>query len=110
MFVRLGCAALLACASLPAIAADPEGHRAEVRYGDLDLTTAAGVKALRKRVEAAATKVCAADNSNAADRETAIRMCRKIALARTQAAVEFAQSKAQSSKQLAQNTINLSDR
>ncbi|PZU58871.1 MAG: UrcA family protein [Sphingobium sp.] len=54
-------ATLCLAAATPAFAEtfESNGRQTEVRYNDLDLTTHAGQRALRKRINFAASQVCA---------------------------------------------------
>lgn len=97
--------ALAGALTFTAIPASAAERAAEVRYGDLDLSTEAGAATLKKRVAYAVKKVCgAADIRNIAERQDMIR-CRKEAAARSTRDVALALDSAGKSEQLATLTV-----
>ncbi len=79
MFVAIAFAAV-ALASAPTRATTPESNLRSVRYADLDLSTAAGLRTLHHRIAAAVEAVCgsyAGTESDAmADENDEITQCR----------------------------------
>lgn len=91
MFATIKTAIALTTASIALVATgsaafagtfQSNGRTAEVRHGDLDLSSAAGQKALRKRISLAASKVCA--NPNLGE----MTQCRAEAIANVRASVD----------------------
>lgn len=82
-------AATAATVAIPAYAAEA-GNRAEVRYGDLDLTSADGAQALKSRVVRAAKRVCAVNGDPTLEARRAERACTDTTLARAMPQVELA--------------------
>jgi UrcA family protein len=80
-----------ACLSTPvsAFAAERDPNSTTVRYHDLDLTQAAGVKALNSRIRTAAAKVCGWESTVGAS------SCRRQTVAGAQAQVDRAIATAQ---------------
>ena len=93
-------AGTLTMASAPAFAAD---QSVEVRYGDLDLSSEAGVSALKQRVAVAVRHVCGnADIRNL--REVAdMNRCRAEAATRSDNDVQLALQNARNGTRLASN-------
>ena len=87
---------LLLSAAAPARA--QESHSRVVRYGDLDLSSPVGVKALHHRITHAAVAVCRASNTGDAPLDPVQRQCRRLALADVQQevrdAIQLAEAKA----------------
>jgi len=82
MFRKTLCAAALLGMLAPVSAnANAGGNSAEVRYGDLDLTSPNGRTRLDTRVRAAAKKVCEADYAFSLDMRMAANACVGVALA-----------------------------
>ncbi len=74
-------ASALACDVPTAAAAPAAGARTvKVSYRDLDLTTAAGHRALVNRLNSAARKVCSEDGMRGLDARAASQSCERAAL------------------------------
>lgn len=102
ILVAAALAGALTVSAVPAIAAE---RAVEVRYGDLDLSTEAGVAKLQKRVALAVKQVCGvADVRNIAERQDMLR-CRKEASSRSSRDVALALDAARNSEQLARLTV-----
>jgi UrcA family protein len=71
----LATAAVLLCPSAHARPADGEVPAIAVSYADLDLTSDAGVKALYRRLQAAAKQVCGPSTRQNVEREMERRAC-----------------------------------
>ena len=84
-----GFAAAAATLSFPAFAADA-GRTTEVRYADLNLTTADGAQALKARVERAARRVCQADGDRTLASAAQAKACTGVAIAKAMPQVELA--------------------
>jgi UrcA family protein len=65
---------------IPAGAADLDVRTKAVPFGDLDLSSAAGVKVLYRRIQAAAEEVCKPAMSGDLGQITAARACRERAV------------------------------
>src|SRR5579862_8641547 len=65
----------------------PAVHAIRVSYGDLDLASAAGKRALQERISAAARKVCAVDDIRVLDQVAAGAACQSAAVSRALADV-----------------------
>lgn len=92
-------ATLCLAAATPAFAEqafESNGRQIEVRYTGLDLTSASDRQALKRRISAAADKVCASND----EREFAA--CRKIALQHVKEPVATAIARAESKARYAQ--------
>lgn len=78
-------AATIALATAPAFAAQPESGTHAVRYADLNLATAGGVRTLHHRIAAALEAVCGSyegtDTSAGSEEGRAIAQCRASARA-----------------------------
>lgn len=57
-----------AAIAVPAMAAEPQGNQAAVRYNDLDLTSADGRKELDRRLDRAAREVCGTEKRTVGSR------------------------------------------
>lgn len=77
--------ALLTFGTSPAFAATPAVPQAVVQYGDLNLTTAAGLARLQARVRGAAEKVCSPFESRVLGLHLQFEQCVNDAVARTRA-------------------------
>ena len=95
MFTSLALVPALALTAAPARAADNEGETSqlEIRYHDLDLTTAKGRNQLEMRLHRAAATVCGYDDGDRATFDIAAgRTCYNTALAHAHTALAAAQS------------------
>jgi len=85
MFKRAALAAAIALTTAPAFAASPEAGASAVRYADLDLASARGVKILHHRIAVALEAVCGSyagtTNSAGDDEARQIAQCRASAQA-----------------------------
>lgn len=102
MLASLGAAALLP--ALPAAAGTVEHVSSEVRYGDLDLKSEAGVAQLKQRIRAAARKVCGGqvELRDIRARQAADR-CLAAALAGANPKIQLAVANARNGENLAAN-------
>lgn len=66
--------------AVPAAASEDVRPRAEVRYGDLDLSQAAGRAQLTSRIQRAARKICGARFERDLQRRAASQACRAEAM------------------------------
>ena len=96
---------LLAAVALSSTAALADAPTMRVSYADLNLTSPAGVAALKARVARAATTVCALDGSRDVQSLMAERACRSAALASADLPMQTAIAAANSQRQLAQLDI-----
>ncbi len=96
-------AALVATAP-PAFAGGMEKFTTEVRYGDLNLTSDAGVAQLQRRIKAAAAKACGRTDSRDLKASQAAATCRQAAVAEAAPKIELAVANARSGQDLAANT------
>jgi len=81
------CAAIGALGTAHAASADVPART--VRYSDLNLSTEQGALVLYERIEAAASRVCAADNMLDLDALATARVCREQAIAKAVRAVNM---------------------
>jgi UrcA family protein len=79
------CVGMLSTAS--AATSDTDTPQVTVRYGDLDLSTQAGAKALYSRISMGARQVCPSDDSRDLSRFTNARACQRAAIERAVRAV-----------------------
>lgn len=87
----------------PALAGPMASANAEVRYGDLDLTSDAGVTQLQRRIRAAAKKLCGTPDIRDIRASEAATACRTAALAQATPKIELAVANARSGQSLAAN-------
>ncbi|AEG47842.1 hypothetical protein Sphch_0140 [Sphingobium chlorophenolicum L-1] len=91
-------AALLGAAgTASAVEFESNGKTAEVRYNDLDLSSAKGQNVLKGRIWRAAWKVCEHGATSAE-----IKKCQSVAAAHVRSSVELAIAKAQSGERFAE--------
>lgn len=95
MKTLLNIAAAIAVLGVAAPAlAEPVTYTTQVTYGDLNLQSAKGAKALETRVARAATKVCGAPDTPSVKDIQEVATCRTIALEDARPAMELALDKA----------------
>lgn len=99
LFASLGMT--LAIAAAPASAAAEVQFAREVRYGDLNLATAAGVAQLRRRIAKAARKACGRADGRDLTASQAAAACRRAAISAAAPKVELAAANARSGRKLA---------
>lgn len=100
LLASFGAALVLAA---PASAGTTEKVNREVRYGDLNLTTEAGVAQLQRRIKYAARQVCGHADGRDLEASQAVAACRKAALADAASKIELAVDNARSGRDLAAN-------
>ena len=100
LFASLG--TTLAIAALPASAAN-EKFASEVRYGDLNLATDAGVAQLQRRIGNAARKGCGYADGRDLKASQAAAACRKAAVSEAAPKIELAVANARNGQKLAAN-------
>lgn len=102
LLASLGAAALIS--AVPAAAGTVEQVSSEVRYGDLDLKSEAGVAQLKQRIRTAARKVCGGqvELRDIRARQAADR-CLAAALAGAAPKIELAVANARTGQNLAAN-------
>lgn len=95
--------------SSAAIAATPtaDGLSVAVHYGDLDLTTDAGTRALQARIARAARTVCGSADQRDLPEVGAVQQCRHVALDSAAPQVEVAIAQARSGKAYASNDVRV---
>jgi UrcA family protein len=96
--------AALVISAAPAFAGSTENFTTEVRYGDLNLTTDAGVAQLQRRIKAAAAAACGRPDGRDIKASQAAATCRETAVANAKAKVELAVANARSGQDLAANS------
>lgn len=89
--------------SAPASAGAIESTSAEVRFGDLDLTSEADVTRLQHRIRRAAKAVCGASDIRDLKASQAAAACRTAALANAAPKAELAVANARDGQSLAAN-------
>lgn len=99
LFASLG--STLAIAAVPASAEPGEQFAGEVRYGDLNLTSDAGVVQLQRRIANAARKGCGYADGRDLNASQAAAACRRAAIAAATPKVELAVANARSGQKLA---------
>lgn len=107
------CAALsVAAAATTVLATAPASAQStvrtqEVRFADLDLTSAAGVTALDQRIDRATRSVCGVNGARTLQEITDARRCQKIALNDAAPRVQFAVAQARSNQGYASNEVKV---
>jgi len=96
-------AALLATVAIPASAATYEKFASEVRYGDLNLTTDAGVAQLQRRIINSARKACGRADGRDLTASQAAAECRRAAISAAAPKIELAVANARNGQKLAAN-------
>lgn len=101
LFTSLG--ATLATVAVPASAATDDKFASEVRYGDLDLKTDAGVAQLQRRIGNAVRKECGYSEARDLSTSMASAACRRAAISAAASKVELAVANARNGQKLAAN-------
>jgi UrcA family protein len=102
-------ATTLVAAAIPATAAPVEaGQSVAVHFGDLDLTTDAGVSRLNRRINNAARQACGTADIRDLRAMSMINNCRDIALGNASKEVELAVAAAKRGERYASNTASIS--
>ena len=91
----------LAIAAVPASAAEGVQFASDVRYGDLNLSSDAGVAQLQRRVASAARKVCGNADGRDIEASQAAAACRREAISSAAPKVELAVANARNGQKLA---------
>jgi len=99
LFASLGTA--LSIAAVPASAEADEQFASEVRYGDLDLTSEAGVIQLQRRIANAARKGCGYADGRDLTASQAAAECRQATIAAAAPKLELAVASARNGRKLA---------
>lgn len=81
--IRIVAASALALVSITSLAAPASAETVKVGYTDLDLSSAAGLKALQHRVNAAVDRVCGSADNRDLSAMAQMTSCRKTATAGT---------------------------
>jgi UrcA family protein len=97
----------IALASTPALAGGVEKVNADVRYGDLNLTSEQGAATLHRRIAAAAAKVCGRPDRRDIKAAQAADACRADAIAAATPGVELAIANARNGQSYAANQTSL---
>lgn len=100
LLASMGAAVVLAA---PASAGTMEKFNSEVHYGDLNLTTEAGVAQLQRRIKYAARQICGYADARDLKASQAAASCRKAALADAAPKIELAVANARSGRDFAAN-------
>ena len=100
LLASIGAAVALAS---PASAGTMEPFNSEVRYGDLNLRTEAGVTQLQRRINSAARQACGYADSRDLTASHAVARCREEALADAAAKVQLAVANARGGQDFAAN-------
>jgi UrcA family protein len=101
LFASLG--TILAIGAAPASAAAVEKFTSEVRYGDINLTSDAGVAQLQRRITNAARKICGYADARDLNGSQAVAACRRAAISAAAPKVELAVAGARNGQKLAAN-------
>ena len=103
LFASLG--ATLATVAAPASAATNEKFVSEVRYGDLNLTTDAGVAQLQRRIRNAVRKECGYADARDLGASMAAAECRKAAISVAAPKIDLAVANARNGQKMAANSV-----
>ena len=104
--LSVAAAATTVLATAPA-SAQSEVRTQEVRFGDLDLTSAAGAAALDQRIARATRSVCGVTGARTLQEITQARRCQKVALSDAAPRAQFAVAQARSSQGYASNQVKV---
>lgn len=96
-----------ALAASPALAGGVEKVSADVRYGDLNLTSEQGAATLNRRIALAAEKVCGRPDRRDIKASQAASSCRADAIAAAKPTVELAIANARNGQSYAANQASL---
>ena len=91
----------------PAFAQGTERATAEVHFGDIDLTSQAGVEQLNRRIAHAADTVCGRPDVRQLKERSAASKCRESALADAAPKVELAVAAARKGESFASNQVSI---